>query len=83
MILTEIYKKINPLFEPTSKDVEAENKIIKELGEIKATQIAEYSVKIQGEKFAPIITSQAQLLYKLSKLIVYAKKQQNKQVKII
>lgn len=81
--MKNIFKKINPLFEYSNKDKQAEKKMIDYLGKEKAEKIAFFAVSIQGESFAPVITSPAQLLNKLSQLIVYAKKKQNNKPVII
>jgi hypothetical protein len=83
MELSNIFKKINFLYEPNYADKKAEKFLIKKLGLEKTKQLAEYAVKIQGQNYTPVITCPAQLLEKLSRLIVYAKKEQNNKPRII
>jgi len=82
--IMELFKKINPLFDVNDeKQIKEVNFLLDNIDFNKLYKITEYAVKVQGGKFAPVITNPYQLKTKLGQLIVYAKKQQNNQPTII
>lgn len=79
-----LFRSVDPFFDVEEKAGQAIIELfIEKLGNDKATQIIKYALKIQGNKYAPVITSPAQLKNKFGQLLVYAKKQQNNRPKII
>lgn len=80
----EIIKKIFKIFYDTINPTinwgnrtyrKSAESLIQHFGLEKTIKIAEYAVKIQGQRYAPTITNPYQLKEKLSELMIYAQKQ--------
>ena len=56
--------------------------LIKKYGAAEAVKVAQYAVSVQGEKYAPVITTPHELLMKLGQLGVYAKRERGKKPKV-
>jgi hypothetical protein len=75
----DYFYKINPLFKfGNVAQRNAMERIIKKIGIEKTTGMLEYVIHIQGEKFAPQITSPIQLENKMGELIAFARKNKQK-----
>lgn len=77
--LFNLFSKINPTINYGNKtERNALKELIKKGGYNKMLEAVRYAIKIQGEKYAPVITTPLQLKNKLGSLIVYWKKNNNK-----
>jgi len=75
-LLTFFYEKINPSLRFENKTTrKAAAWLVEKLGIEKAIRTAEYAVSIQGQPYAPVITTPYELKEKLSKLVIFQKQQ--------
>ena len=76
--LMDIFKKINPTINFGNKTQRnCLQDLIDQFGYEKTSKTIEYAVSIQGQKFAPTITTPYQLKNKLGDLMVFYKKETN------
>jgi len=78
-LMNVFQKTINPTLDYHNKTQRnAAKTVINKLGGIQnALEVALYAVQIQGEKYAPVITTPLQLKYKLGQLLAFRKRQEN------
>lgn len=73
--IIEVFAGINPTINYGHKGFRSDaQELIEKLGFEKALNTAKFAVDIQGQQFAPTITTPTQLRYKLGDLIAYYKK---------
>jgi len=78
--LMDLFYKFNPSINFGNKTQRsAIDWLIKKAGVEKSINTINYALKIQGEKYAPVITTPLQLKNKLGELIVYSKKENGKE----
>lgn len=74
--LLKYFYELNPVFNFGNKTQRKTiSDIIKKFGYEKTEKIIQYAISIQGEKYAPIITTPIQLKNKLGNLLIFYKKQ--------
>ncbi len=77
----DIFYKINPTLNWGNKTIrKACQDLIKKLGLEGAKKLAQYAISVQGEKYAPTITTPYQLWNKLADLKVYHDRQNNNKI---
>jgi len=78
-LMNVFQKTINPTLDFSNKTQRnAAKTMINKLNGIQsALEVALYAVQIQGEKYAPVITTPLQLKYKLGQLLAFRKRQEN------
>jgi hypothetical protein len=82
--LLNLFKEINPSINFANKTQrEALQDIINKFGYEKTEGIIKYAISIQGQKYAPVITTPLMLKNKLGEIMIYYKKENNKQTIII
>jgi len=70
--IMDIFYKINPTLNWSNKTTRKScDDLIKKYGLEETKKLAEYAISIQGEKYAPVITTPYQLWNKLSQLKIY------------
>jgi hypothetical protein len=79
--IMDIFYKINPTLNWGNKTIrKACESLIKKYGLEGAKKIAQYAISIQGEKYAPTVTSPYQLWNKLAELKIYHDRQNNNKI---
>lgn len=84
LILEMFNKTINPtLGYANTTQRKAVDELIKLFGFEKTSKAAEYAISVQGEKYAPTITTPYQLKTKLAELRIYFEKQKGRKMNVI